>query len=131
MERGNAANPREDDQRKHETGGLVDGAPVNERRADHLQESVGLDSDPEPNPGRRPLTGEPAGDQPTPDQVARRRELSAALEPSWFPTGVAELRDRMETAPPVLWAALSRLDDGHQLGSMGELLDVVDEVSDP
>ncbi len=123
VERGSQSNRREDDQRAHEIDGMIKGQPINERRSDHLQETVGGDGEPEPNPGRRPLSGTSIGGEPSPDVVAARRELAGHVEASWFPIDAGELLLRLDEAPPAMREAAEARGAGRPYETMVELLD--------
>lgn len=108
-----ARSPREDDQRAHETAGLVQGG-----HASHVEEH----RDPEPPGEDQPVVGATTGHSDrqgvpagmTPDDVQRRSDVARYLGASVFPAGrdalVQVARDNQATDEVV--ALLRGLPDG-------------------
>ena len=122
MDRGNHANRIEDDQRKHETEGLVDGAPVMERDDRHLQEAVSVEGGLVMG-AHRPLTSEPVGDAPSVDATNKLADFARWFTPSHFPTNAGALADsaRSEFAPAWVVTAVEELDPDRTFDTVGEL----------
>ena len=119
------ANPRLDDQRKHETEGLTDGAPVMERDDANLQEAP---TPGEPSSGaRRPETAEPAGGARSFDESAELADLARWFAPSAFPSTVERLRAEAwaVNAPDDIVAALDAADPEARIGSATELFELL------
>lgn len=106
--------PRIDDQLKHDTRSLLQGAPV-ESRAEEGREQEGP-GEGDPTPDAR-LTGGRLQDDPnwpTDDQLEARTELARHLEPSVFPADreALEASARRQHAPGWILDSLTALPDG-------------------
>jgi len=123
MERGsNKHGPHVDDELKHEVEGLVRGA-----HATHAEEWA----DPEPPGDDQPdvdvfPAGELVGGVPeglTPEEVALRSEVAAALRRSDFPATRDELLGKAveRYAPPRVLDELRRLPADHPFATIGEM----------
>lgn len=122
MDRGNHANRIEDDQRKHETEGLVDGAPVMERDDRHLQEAVSTEGELVMG-AHRPLTAMPAGDEVSVDETNKLADFARWFRPSDFPTTAGSLAGsaRAEFAPAWVVDAVDDLDEHLTFETVREL----------
>lgn len=119
MQRGSSKVGRlEDEQRRHETSGFVQGAPVEERDDVRRQESPG-DGEPDMEPGRRPRTADPSGGERSPDEAADLADFARWMRPSWFPLAGDELTARVRGlgAPRWIVERLSTLDDAGVVSS--------------
>jgi hypothetical protein len=99
--RSDKVNPRLDEEQRHELSGLLQGAPIESRDDEHVQEAIGRIE-----PGRRPETAEASGDDISIDESAERADFSRWFERSWFPATGAELSVAAQerSAPEwVLW----------------------------
>jgi hypothetical protein len=114
------ANPREDEQRKHEEASLVRGAPVDgrtERRSPQDTEGVA--------PGRRPATAERQGAAPSIDEVAQRSDFARWFRPSELPTSAGALARTAasEGAPDWVLDTVRRLDPDRRFSTIAEVWD--------
>lgn len=118
MDRNDKSSPRADEQRKHELSGFVQGQPVARRDDEHLQEEIG-----HLEPGRRPLTAEAVGDEPSIDETFDRSEFARWFRPSELPATVAQIRETAqdEGAPAWVIEALDGLDAGQRYDTIGEV----------
>ena len=103
---------RVDEEMKHETRGLEQGAPVEPRAEESRQQEAAADG--EPGPDARPLVESDA---------EARAELARHLEPSGFPTDrdglLASASD--QGAPQDVIDTLSRLPEGREYRNVEEV----------
>lgn len=127
MDRGNHANRIEDDQRKHEIEGLVDGAPVMERDDRHLQEAVSTEGGLVMG-AHRPLTAQRAGDGESVDETNKLADFARWFRPSDFPTTAGALTEsaRAEFAPAWVVDAVDHLHDDLTVDTVRELWEATD-----
>ena len=113
MERGSdRISPREDDQRKHETAAIEEGAPV-EPRVEEFREQEPAGDD-QPTADARLRGGRATAASLDLDEAEARSELAKWLAPGVFPADrealLAEATARQ--APPAALRLLERLDAG-------------------
>jgi hypothetical protein len=102
---------RIDDEMKHETRGIEQGAPVEPRAEESRQQEA-------------PAEGEPGPDaRPVETEVEARSELARHIEPSAFPTGreglLASATD--QGAPQDVLDTLNRLPEGQTFQNVEEV----------
>jgi hypothetical protein len=125
--RNDKVNPREDEQRRHELGALLQGTPIEGRDEERVQEAVGR-----VNTAHRPESAEPASDGRSIDERWDRAEFARWFEPSWFPATAPELADRAvgRSAPDWLTGALARFPADRRVATIGELYDLASATGD-
>jgi hypothetical protein len=109
---------REDEQRKQEDQPLVRGAPLEGRTEPYLsQDTQDLE------PGRRPLTAEPAGGAPSIDEVDQQSDFARWFRPSELPAAAPSLlrTAREEGAPECVIEALEPLDPTRCFATISEV----------
>jgi hypothetical protein len=122
--RNDKSGPREDNLRKQEVEALVRGEPIEGRTDRRLQEdSAGIE------PGRRPITAEPAGSGPSIDDINRKSDFGRWLRPSEFPADASTLvaTATEEGAPDWVLEALASLPGDRRFATIGEAWAAVDE----
>lgn len=127
MDRSNHANRLEDEQRKHEIEGLIDGAPVMERDERHLQEAVAVEGEMVTG-AHRPLTASPVGDHESVDATNKLADFARWFRPSDFPTGAGSLAESARSAFAPAWVvdAVDQLDPARNFDSVKDLWDSTD-----
>jgi hypothetical protein len=115
--RNDKSGPREDEARKHEIESMLRGEPIEgrtERR--EMEDTAGLE------PGRQPLTSEPAGGGPSIDDINRKADFGRWLRPSEFPAAASTLvaTATEEGAPDWVLDALAALPPDRRYATIGE-----------
>lgn len=115
-------NPRLDDQREHEVGALVQGAPDEGRSESRSQEQGGHDR-PRGVQGTRPQTSERAGYGLSEPEADLRADLARHLRGAAFPAGREDLVRVAEDegAPDELLERLRGLDAGRRYRTTQEV----------